>query len=553
VSKKLYQPLLARALEWRYLTVSIAVAALIIALGAIASGRIGLQFFPSIERDRIQATLTMPFGTPIETTEAIIERMQVAAEALREEADRELDEDRSVVTTIQSTLGRHGTGFGGPRPADSSPGQAHLGEVALALLPATERDMSTAALVARWRELTGPVPEAVELRFSATGIGAGQAIDVQLAGRDLDELRDAAAEVGEVLAGYDGVFDISDSFRAGKREIKLTILPTAKPLGLTQSDLARQVREAFYGAEVQRIQRGSEDIRVMVRYPEAERRSIGDLEDLRIRTADGTEVPFSTVARAEYGYGYASIRRTDRRRVVSVIGEVDRSRTSPEEVLASLERTKLPEILARHPGVTYSLEGEQRERVTSLDGLVRGFGIALLVIYALLAIPLRSYLQPFVIMSAIPFGAIGAIVGHVIMGWDLVFFSMLGIVALSGVVVNDSLILVDFVNRKRKEGLELIEAVRLAGATRFRAIVLTSLTTLVGLLPLIFNRNPIIFPLVPISISLGFGIVFATVITLVLVPCAYVVLEDLRPRPRPVAEAERDTDQGPVGALPSKG
>ena len=184
---------------------------------------------------------------------------------------------------------------------------------------------------------------------------------------------------------------------------------------------------------------------------------------------------------------------------------------------------------------------------------MRGFGIALLVIYALLAIPLRSYLQPFVIMSAIPFGAIGAIVGHVIMGWDLVFFSMLGIVALSGVVVNDSLILVDFVNRKRKEGLELIEAVRLAGATRFRAIVLTSLTTLVGLLPLIFNRNPIIFPLVPISISLGFGIVFATVITLVLVPCAYVVLEDLRPRPRPVAEAERDTDQGPVGALPSKG
>ena len=427
--------------------------------------------------------------------------------------------------TIQTTVGRHGGGDGGPQPNVERPAESHLGEVVLALSPATERALSTSELVARWRELTGPIPEAVQLRFEAASFGAGEAINVQLAGRDIDELRDAAQQLRTELAGYEGVFDVSDSFRAGKREIKLSILPEAELLGLTQSDLARQVREAFYGAEVQRIQRGSHDVRVMVRYPESKRRSLGDLEDLRIRTADGTEVPFSTVAKAEYGYGYAAIRRTDRKRIVSVTADVDRSTTTPEEVLASLQANKIPEILATHSGVSYSLEGEQRERSRSMSGLAKGFAIALLVIFGVLAIPLKSYLQPLVIMSAIPFGAIGAIIGHLIMGWDLVFFSILGIVALSGVVVNDSLVLVDYINRRRSEGMELVEAVKQGGKERFRAIMLTSVTTLVGLLPLMFNSNPVVFPLVPIAISLGFGIVFATMITLVLVPTAYVIVE----------------------------
>jgi multidrug efflux pump subunit AcrB len=553
LSEKYYQPTLRRAIEWRYLTLAIAVGTLLLAAGLVGSGRVVFQFFPSITRDQIHGKLTMPYGTAIEVTEQAVQRIERAAEQVRSEVDGQTGAGPDgVVRTIQSTVGRQGSGNGGPRPNVEAPAEAHLGEVVLALAPASERNVSTAEVVARWRELTGPMPEAVELRFEATSFGAGEAINVQLAGRDIDELRAAAGDLRAELGGYDGVFDISDSFRAGKREIKLSILPEAELLGLTQTDLARQVREAFYGAEVQRIQRGSHDLRVMVRYPESRRRSLGDLEDLRIRTADGTEVPFSTVARAEYGHGYAAIRRTDRKRVVSVTADVDRSVTTPEEVLASVQARSLPDVLASHPGVSYSLEGEQRERARSMSGLAKGFAIALLVIYGLLAIPLKSYVQPLVIMSAIPFGAIGAVLGHLVMNWDLVFFSILGIVALSGVVVNDSLVLVDYINRKRREGMGLVEAVHHGGAERFRAIMLTSVTTLVGLLPLMFNTNPIVFPLVPIAISLGFGIVFATMITLILVPSTYVIVETMRDRSQLAhVRAAEQQRLGPVDALPS--
>ena len=550
LSKRVYRPLLAKALEWRYLTLSVAVGVLILAGGLVASGRVVFQFFPEITRDQMQAVLTMPFGTPIERTEDAVQRLLEAAEALRAEAG-DTETGGPMVKTIQATVGRHGTAFGGPQPSQARPAEAHLGEVVVVLSEGTEREITTQELVARWRELTGPLPEAVELRFEAASFGAGEAINVQMAGRDIDELRAAAGDVRAELSGYSGVFDVSDSFRAGKREIKLSILPEAEMLGLTQTDLARQVREAFYGAEVQRIQRGTNDIRVMVRYPESRRRSLGDLEDLRIRTADGTEVPFATVARADYGHGYASIKRTDRKRVVSVTADVDRGVAAPEEVLASLQARGLPRVLAKYPGVSYSLEGEQRERNRSMGGLANGFAIALVGIFGLLAIPLKSYAQPLVIMSAIPFGAIGAVIGHMIMGWDLVFFSVLGIVALSGVVVNDSLVLVDFINRRRWEGMGLIEAVKLGGAERFRAIMLTSVTTMVGLLPLIFNNNPIVFPLVPIAISLGFGVVFATVITLILVPSTYVIVETWRDRSL-VVDDRPDPRPQPLGALPSK-
>ncbi len=551
LSQKIYQPLLRWAIDWRYTTVAVALGALILAGGVVASGRIVFQFFPAIARDQLQATLTMPYGTPVAETERIVQRIEASANRLREETEGTYG-DGSIVRSLQTAVGRHG-GDGGPNPVQEIPAESHLGEVVMALTPATEREIDTLDLVARWRELTGDVPEAVELRFSAASFGAGDALNIQLAGRDIEELRSAARDLRGELSGFEGVFDISDSFRAGKREIQLSILPEAKLLGITQNDLARQVREAFYGAEVQRIQRGSHDIRVMVRYPEAKRRSIGDLENLRIRTADGAEVPFSTVARAELGHGYAAIRRSDRKRIVSVIADVDRSVTTPEEVLASVEATQIPAILQRYPGVVYSLEGEQRERNRSFGGLFKGFGIAMIVIYGVLAVPLRSYKQPLVIMSAIPFGAIGATIGHMIMGWDLVFFSMLGIVALSGVVVNDSLVLVDFINRKRREGIELMEAVIDGGRERFRPIMLTSVTTLVGLLPLMFNRNPVVFPLVPISISLGFGIVFATLITLVLVPTAYVIAETPRGGQAPALRTAREARTVEVDAAPAAG
>jgi multidrug efflux pump subunit AcrB len=330
--------------------------------------------------------------------------------------------------------------------------------------------------------------------------------------------------------------DLSDSFRAGKQEIKLNILPEAKSLGLTLTDLARQVRHAFYGEEAQRIQRGTDDVRVMVRYPQDERRSLGNLEDMRIRTADGSEVPFSSVAEVEYGTGYSTIRRQDQQRVVEVRGDVNRALITPEEVVAAVERKICDQgrfstrdnrcMNSLFPGVRYQLSGEQQERAKAIGSIFGTVPVALMIIFALLAIPLKSYLQPLVIMSVIPFGAVGAIVGHYLMGWPLVFFSILGIIALSGVVVNASLVLVDYINRQRRQGVSVFAAVTNAGVVRFRPIILTSVTTFVGLVPLMSNNDPETFMFIPMAISLAFGVLFATMITLFLVPSLYLMLED---------------------------
>ena len=527
-SRDIYRPFLERALEWRYLTIAIGVGVLILTASLFSSGRMGFQFFPAVEGNRVVAKLTMPRGTPVEMTEQAAARLESAAEELGAQIDGTRPEgEPSVIHHMLTGIGgKVGRDMGPQRPGVSF-GGAYEAEVMLELIPAAERSIGSTEVARRWRAMVGIIPDAVELRFEASEMHAGEAINVQLRGPDLDELRQAAAQLRTELAGFPGVRDIADSFRAGKQEVKLEILPTAKHLGLTQDDLARQVRQAFYGQQVQRIQRGRDDVRVMVRYPRRERASLGDLEDMRIRTADGTEVPFASVARLELGRGYATIRRTDREQVVNVTADVDRTISTPEEVMGALQRISLPRVLANHPGVSFGLEGEQQERAKALGGLVRGFGLALLVIYALLAVPLRSYVQPLIIMSVIPFGAVGAIVGHLIMGMNLVFFSILGIVALSGVVVNASLVLVHYVNRRRSEGLSAQEAASIAGAARFRPIVLTSFTTFMGLVPLIFLGGSAAFFMIPMAISLAFGVLFATIITLILVPCAYLILEDL--------------------------
>jgi multidrug efflux pump subunit AcrB len=293
------------------------------------------------------------------------------------------------------------------------------------------------------------------------------------------------------------------------------------------NDLARQTRAAFYGAEAQRIQRGQDDVRVMVRFPEDERRSIGNLEDMRIRTADGTEVPFTSVASFELGRGFSTINRLDGRRVINVTGDIDRAIASPEAIIASMLNESIPLILQRYPDISIGLAGEQEERASSMASLALGAVLALVIIYTLLAVPLRSYIQPLVIMSVIPFGAVGAIIGHYIMDTGLMFFSLLGIIALSGVVVNASLVLVDYINRRRREGVDLVEAVATAGVVRFRPIVLTSFTTFVGLLPMLSRGgDPTTAFIIPMAISLAFGVLFATVITLILVPCLYLMVED---------------------------
>jgi multidrug efflux pump subunit AcrB len=537
---QIYRPLLIRSMHWRYITWSIGTAVLILAFGLIISGRVVFQFFPAVEGNRIFATLIMPEGISVELTEQGISQMEQAARELGEQLDQEAGiTDGHVIEHMLSIIGTQAArGHGPSRP---TPGGSHLAEIVLELAPIDERGgVGSVEISDRWRELAGPIPDAVELTFSSNSFSAGDALRIQLAGRDVEELREAAAKLRGELGRYPGVLDLTDSFRAGKQEIKLDILPEAKPLGLTLNDLARQVRQAFYGDEAQRIQRGTDDVRVMVRYPEYERQSIGNLEDMRIRTDDGTEVPFASVAGVSLGNGYSSISREDQKRVVAVVGDVDRSITTPEEVIAAIakqichrEGNQESAVMVSFPcrgqayqGVTYSLSGEAEERGKAMGSIASNAVIALMVIFALLAIPLRSYTQPLVIMSVIPFGAVGAIIGHYIMRWDLVFFSILGIIALSGVVVNASLVLVDYINRQRRRGVDLFEAVTMAGVVRFRPILLTSITTFVGLVPLMATASQATFFIIPMAISLAFGVLFATVITLLLIPSLYMILED---------------------------
>ncbi len=519
-----YQPALERVLEWRYLAMSMAVGILLVTLALFLSGRIEFQFFPGIEGDRIYATLTMPPGTPLARTEAAVRQLEAAAERVQDDyREEEGDPSASLIVHTLSSVGRQ-TPRGGP--AVSTGGGTHLAQLRLELVDWRERSLTASEIGARWREAAGPIPDAVELKFEPYSMHAGSPIGLVLSSDRPEDLIAASAEVREALAGYAGVFDVSDSFRAGKEEIRLRLLPEAEPLGLTLGDLARQVRTAFYGAEVQRIQRGRDDVRVMVRYPADERRSLGNLESMWIRAPDGTEIPFAAVAEASAGRGYATVERIDGRPVVTVSADVDRNVASPEEVLRALRKTLIPSLQREYRGLSFGLEGEQRERAKALGGLSRAFLLAMLIIYALLAIPLRSYAQPFVIMMAIPFGAVGAVLGHAVMGWDLVFFSLLGIVALAGVVVNDSLVLVDFVNREVASGADVEQAARTAGAKRFRAIFLTSVTTFAGLAPLMVNVSEATFFVVPIAISLAYGVVVATGITLFLVPSGLLIVHD---------------------------
>ena len=322
--------------------------------------------------------------------------------------------------------------------------------------------------------------------------------------------------------------DISDTFKQGKQEIQLRIKPRGELLGLTQAALGRQIRQAFYGEEVQRIQRGRDDMRVLVRYPEQARRRLSTLQHMLVRTPDGREVPLSEVADLTFGNGFSSIQRVDRQRAVNVLAEVDLTQGNTTEIIQALNRDGIPRLAAKYPGLRFAWEGERREQQETMMGIASGYPLALVIIYALLAIPFRSYTQPLIVMSAIPFGLIGAVLGHIVMGMDLTILSMFGIVALSGVVVNDNLVLVVYINRKREEGMALSEAVLQAGVARFRPILLTSLTTFFGLMPLILEKSVQAQFLIPMAISLAFGVLFATAISLLLVPVAYLLLEDLK-------------------------
>ncbi len=532
VARSVYEPLLEVALRWRYVTAAIGIATLTLTGALVLSGRLAFRFFPNVESEFISAAVTMPLGTPIDATLQAVAKFEAGAAQLRARLEEETGQDhfRHVATIVgdqplaagsASPMGRT------DNPAASAP---HLAEVTVELVSPEYRSYTSEELGILWREQTGSVPEADSVGIVASLMTTSETVDVELAGPDLDTLRSAAAALSGRLAEYAGVHEIADSFRTARAEMRLDIRPAAETLGLRRQDLGRQVRQAFYGEEAQRIQRGRDDIRVMVRYPRDDRRSLGNLENMRIRTPDGGQVPFGQVARLEAAHGLTSIARIDGNRTVDVTAAVDPGVSSAAEIVADLRERVLPDVLADFPGVHHSFEGAQAEQQDTMGALVTGFALALIAIFGLLAIPLRSYIQPVIVMGAIPFAFVGALWGHLLLGIALSFTSVFGLVALTGVVVNDSLIMVDFINRARVQPSDagLAQAIRAAGSRRFRPILLTSLTTFVGLGPMMLERSLQASLFVPMAVSLAFGVLFATLVTLFLVPTSYLILDDLQ-------------------------
>jgi len=502
-----YRPMLKRTVENCGVTVTVFASILIVTFGLLSSGWLRVVLFPEVPGDFIRMDLLMESGSAPEARNAALQRIERAILELNQEYILENPELPPMISHIGSFS------------------QGDTGAVAWVELPMIEdRPLQVSDITSLWRERVGEIAGVKELTFAdGDNFGGGPPLSFRLSGDNYEALEKAAAELEEHLGDYEGVFDILNSSDSGAQEIKLAIKPEAEALGLSMDSLGRQVRQAFYGEEAQRIQRGKDELRVMVRYPAEDRRSIADLENMRIRTPDGEEVPFESVAEVSFGKGYSTISRLNRARTITVSADIDPDIAEPGKIAREISDEYVPGLLSRHSGVSYGLEGSSQEEQEFVRNITIASIAALFLIYALIAIPLRSYGQPLVIMAVIPFGVVGAVIGHLIMGKALSMFSLFGLIALAGVVVNDSLVMVDFINNARKEGASVFEAVLDSGTQRFRAIILTSFTTAAGLMPIMLESSVQAQYVIPMAISLSFGILFATFITLFLVPALYVL------------------------------
>ena len=517
-----YRRGLERTLRNRYLAVAFGIASLLVTVGIVGGGLVPFSFFPELEGDVVNASVRLPYGTPISKTKEV----QRALERAAEQATLEVG-GPEFVRGMFSALGSS-PGGGGPMGGRGESG-SHLLSVRISLVPGEQREFNAVDFADAWKKALPDLVGIEALTISAAaGPGAGAPVAVQLSSSNESVLENASDEVEKALKAFDALTDIDNSFAGGKNQLDFHLLPHAYTLKLTGADVARQIRSAFFGAEALREQRGRSELKIMVRLPKAQRTSEYDLEDLRIRTPDGGLVPLSYVAKFERNRAATTIKREDGKRVIDISARLAPGVRSPQPVLDALNREIFPQLRDKYPRLGVSLVGEQRSQGEAFASLGQNFIFALFVIYALLAIPFRSYSQPLIIMSAIPFGVVGAVMGHLVMGYGLSLISMFGIIALSGVVVNDSLVLIDSANRARSQGLSPWDAIIFGGMRRLRPILLTSLTTFFGLMPMIFEKSMQARFLIPMAISLGFGVLFATLIALLLVPAFYLILEEAK-------------------------
>ena len=513
-----YRPLLQFSIKNRYSVLATFIGVLVLTVSLVMSGWAKFIFFPRVESDTAAVTLTMPVGTPFDVTDRHMRRITEAAFDLQRKYTNG-EGGEPIIRDILSTTGS--AGFLGN--AD------YYGQVIIETVPSDERlpNIKTNDLVKEWRKIIGKIPGAESLTFRAELIRTGDPVNIQFSANSLETLAEIGEQVKQRLATYPTVFDIADSLSDGKEEIQIELTQQGHVLGLTRAEIVSQVSQAFRGFEAQRIQRGRDDVRVIVRLPKEERSTTATLDEYLIAAPDGREIPLSHVATLTPGKGPATITRIDRYRTMNVTADIDKEKTNMTVLQADMD-DYLQDLLLNYPGVTYVFEGEAKHQREAFGSLQWGLVILLFAIYVLLALPLKSYIEPLIIMSVIPFGVIGAILGHWVMGRDLSFLSILGLMALVGVVVNDSLVLVDYINQKKKQGNSVLEAVMSAGVARFRPVLLTSLTTFFGLLPLMFEKSVQAQFLIPMGISLGFGILFATVITLIMIPANVMIVDDIQ-------------------------
>ncbi len=501
-----YTPIIQKCVEYRYLSMAIGIALMIMVLAWPISGRMGFELFPQVEADLSEVRAILPLGSTNEQVNAVRDKIVASAQK-----------------TVEATGGeQQSTGI------YASVNENNI-TVKTYLTPPGVRPVPTAEFTDQWRKEVGSIPGVETIRFAADsgGPGSGPAFTVQLSHRNVDTLRQASEALAGELANYPMVSEIDDGFQNGKEQFSFTLKEEARRLGLSSNEIGRQVRAAFFGAEALRQQRGRNEIKVLVMRPESEQSAQTDVRDLLIRTPQGTLVPLHSVVEFDDTRAVANITRRDGRRTISVTANVN-PRNQAQQVQAATVKDLMPKLMADYPGLSYSFAGRQQDFSEATSGLAKGFMVALLMIYVLLAIPFKSYLQPFVVMLAIPFGIFGAILGHLLMGYSISIVSIMGILALAGVVVNDSLVMVDYANEKVRDGMSPYEAICSSGVRRFRPIMLTTVSTFGGLAPMIFETSRQAKFMIPMAISLGYGILFATAITLLLVPCLYLMIDDIR-------------------------
>jgi hydrophobic/amphiphilic exporter-1 (mainly G- bacteria), HAE1 family len=507
-----------RTVHWRYLTLGVTVMIFLLSLAVVAGGFVKFQAFPEIDGDVVQAQVLLPQGTPLERTEEITERLTEAMGRVNEAFRPRQPEGLELVTNVSVQFNVN---------QDAAEQGPHVATVSVDLLTAEQRDGRIDEVLNLWREEMGEVTDVISLKFAEPQLGpAGRAIDIRLHGDDLGELDAVAHEISDWLRDFVGVHDISTNLRPGKPELRIRLREGTTALGLTARSIASQLRSALYGTTASEIQVGSESYEIDVRLDEADRDTWADLEYLRIALPGGGQAPLGAVTTIEPGRSWARIVRVDGRRTVSVQADLDSVVTNTQEVIMTFRRELLPQVLGAHPGISVSLSGEVEEGSTTMISLMQGLMIGVVGVFILLSFQFRSYIEPLIVMIAIPFCLIGVIWGHWIMGLNLSMPSVFGFVSLAGVVVNDSLLLVLFIKSRRRDGLRVSEAAPRAARERFRAVLLTSLTTIAGLTPLLFEKSLQAQVLIPLCTSLVFGLLASTVLVLLVLPALYAILED---------------------------